>query len=70
MGSSAVSIVIQVLSSAYSVFSDLLDGTGLGNVYISVFLIFLVVRFILAPIVGSRTSGVSDSARKRKDEEV
>lgn len=68
MGSSAVAVVMHAFSSAYSVFSDLLDGTGMVSVYTSVFLVFLVVRFILAPIIGSRVSGSSDSARKRRDD--
>ena len=65
MVNQAISIFGQALASVVGWFLQFLSADGLSDLFLSGVFLFLVGKFLLAPLFGSAGS---DKARKRKDD--
>lgn len=62
-----IKLILDSLGHAYVTLESFFFQTGMAGIYSAMMLIFVVCRFILAPIVGATLSPGSDTARKDDD---
>lgn len=68
MWSFAVGLITSAVTSAFSWFQQILDSApGAWTAIFSVFVIFMICRFLLAPVLGVTFGGLgSDRVKKNK----
>lgn len=63
---SVLGLIVTPILKAYELFDNFLRSTNLTAVWSAMFLVVLVVRFILKPIVGSLSAG-SDFVKSKSN---
>lgn len=52
----------QVFSSITNIFTQIINATGTGGIILAFFFMFMVVRFIIKPFIGSRSNSTNSKS--------